>query len=169
VVVLPSKRQGRLRLLHALSDIEGRLARYLGVVTLVNFGLGLATVAALWLIGFPNPIAWGMLAFILNYTPYLGAAATVVAFLAVGLLSFDTFGQALLAPAIFAALSALEGQFLTPSILGREFAINPLAIFVSIGIWAWLWGPFGALLAMPLLVAATAAVAHLPGRANLPG
>jgi predicted PurR-regulated permease PerM len=169
VVVLSSRRQGRLRLLHAFSDVERKLARYLGVVTLVNLGLALVTAITLWLIDFPNPGTWAMLAFILNYMPYLGAATTAVVLLAVGLISLPTLGEAMIAPAAFVAFSTIEGQFVTPAIVGREFTVNPLAVFVSIGVLAWLWGPLGALLAMPILIAATAAAAHLPGRANLPG
>jgi predicted PurR-regulated permease PerM len=93
----------------------------------------------------------------------------MVVLFAVGLVSFPTFSQALLAPAIYLAIETVEGQFVTPAILGREFTVNPLAVFVAIGVWTWLWGPLGALLAMPLLIAAMAAAEHLPGRTRIPG
>jgi predicted PurR-regulated permease PerM len=169
VAVLPAERRGRLRVLQALNDIENRLVRYLGVVTAISIGVGLVTTAMLWLIGFPNPATWGMLAFILNYVPYLGPATTIAVLFAVGLVSFPTIAQALIAPAIYLAIETIEGQIVTPAVLGREFTVNPLAVFVAIGIWTWLWGPLGALLAMPILIAIMAAAEHLPGRARLPG
>jgi predicted PurR-regulated permease PerM len=152
IAVLPTERETRLRLLHAIKDIERNLARYLTLVTGVNIVIGLLTAMFLFVIGFPNPIVFGMLAFILNYVPYLGPASMMFILFLVGLGTYPELGQSLIAPAGFLLLSILEGQFATPTIMGRELTINPFAIFISVAFWTWLWGPFGALLATPILI-----------------
>ena len=152
IAVLPSEHKTRLRLLHAIRDVDRNLARYLTLLTGVNVVIGLLTAAFLFALGFPNPVVFGVLAFILNYVPYLGPAAMVFILFLVGLVTYPTLGQSLTAPAAFLLLSILEGQFATPNIMGRELTINPFAIFISVAFWTWLWGPFGALLATPILI-----------------
>jgi predicted PurR-regulated permease PerM len=158
---LPSDRRERLRVLHALGDIEERLASYLVTVTVVNAILGLVTAAMLYAIGFPNPGVWGAIAFVLNYVAYLGPALTAAILFAVGMVSFPGFWEVLIAPALFLAITTLEGQFITPAVMGRRLIINPLAVFLSIGVWTWLWGPFGALLATPILIVMLVALENL--------
>jgi predicted PurR-regulated permease PerM len=63
-------------------------------------------------------------------------------------------------PASFIALTTLEGQIITPTVLGRRLMLNPLAVFLAIAFWTWLWGPSGAFLAVPLLIVALVIVSH---------
>ena len=79
----------------------------------------------------------------------------------VGIVTFPSLTHALIAPLLYIAMGLFEGQFLTPSILGRRFTLNPLTVFLSLVFWAWLWGPVGAFLAVPLLIIGMVAVAHL--------
>jgi predicted PurR-regulated permease PerM len=81
--------------------------------------------------------------------------------LGVGLVSFPSLGYALLPPVAFVALATLEGQFVTPTILGRRLTLNPLAIFLSLAFWGWLWGPMGAFLAVPLSIIGLVTISHL--------
>jgi predicted PurR-regulated permease PerM len=154
-------RDARLRALHTMRDIERNLASYLGVVTAINFVIGMFVAAGAWVIGLPAPFAWGVLAFVLNYVPYIGPAATLVTLFAVGLISFPSLSYALIAPACFLCLSTLEGQIVTPSVIGRTLTVNPMMVFLAIAFWAWLWGPLGALLANPLLIMSMVALKHL--------
>ncbi len=158
IAVLPTEHETRLRLLHAIRDVDRNLARYLTLLTGVNVVIGLLTATFLFAIGFPNPIVFGMLAFILNYVPYLGPASMMFILFLVGLGTYPELGQSLIAPAGFLLLSILEGQFATPTIMGRELTINPFAVFISVAFWTWLWGPFGALLATPILIVALVAL-----------
>jgi predicted PurR-regulated permease PerM len=79
----------------------------------------------------------------------------------VGLVTFPTLTQALLAPVLFLALATLEGHFVTPSIIGHRLTLNPLTVFLSLVFWTWLWGPVGAFLAVPLLIMALVVIGHL--------
>jgi predicted PurR-regulated permease PerM len=81
--------------------------------------------------------------------------------LAVGLVTFPTLGYALLPPAAFVALTTLEGHFVTPTILGQRLTLNPLAVFLALAFWTWLWGAMGAFLAVPLLIVALVIFDHL--------
>ncbi|MBN8935951.1 MAG: AI-2E family transporter [Rhizobiales bacterium] len=162
----------RLRTLKILNDIEDSLGGYLLVVTVINLALGVVTVVAAMLMGLPSPILWGVLAFILNYIPYVGPAIMDLLLFGIGLLTFPTLLGALLPPAVFIAITTIEGHFLTPAIVGqRVLNLHPLAIFLSIAFWAWMWGPIGAFLATPILIVARVALSHLYPRqkAELPG
>jgi predicted PurR-regulated permease PerM len=167
-----SGRDARLRTLKILNDIESNLGGYLIVVTAINLALGLFTTLMAYLMGLPSPILWGALAFGLNYVPYVGPAIMDILLFGIGLLTFPTLFGALLPPAVFLAATVIEGQFLTPAIVGRRVLnLHPLAIFLGIAFWAWLWGPVGAFLATPILIVARVAFNHLypAHKAELPG
>jgi predicted PurR-regulated permease PerM len=167
-----SDRDARLRALKIMNDIESNLGGYLIVVTAINLCLGIVTTLMAYALGLPSPILWGVLAFVLNYVPYVGPAIMDVLLFGVGLLTFPTLLGALLPPAVFLAITIVEGQFLTPAIVGRQVLnLHPLAVFLSIAFWAWLWGPVGAFLATPILIMARVAFTHLypGGKADLPG
>ena len=105
----------------------------------------------MWVIGLPNAGLWGTVAGVLNFIPFLGPGITAVLIFLVSVLTFDTLSAMLVPPAVFIALTTLEGNFLTPMIVGRRLSLNPIAVFVSILFWGWMWGMPGALLAVPIL------------------
>jgi predicted PurR-regulated permease PerM len=109
----------------------------------------------------PNPAGLGAMAATLNYIPIIGPIATFAILLVVGLVSFPTIGAGLLAPVAFAAVTFLEGHFITPTIVGRRLALNALAVFIALAFWTWLWGPMGAFLSSPLLIVALIVKEHL--------
>ena len=151
VKVMPT-RADKARVLQIVREIESQMARYFGTVTLINMGLGVATGIAMAWLGMPNPVLWGAMAFVFNYCPYLGAAASLVVLTVVAALTFEDVHQVLAVPGVFFAFTVLEGQFLTPFIIGRHLILNPVVILLSMLFWAWLWGVVGALLAVPILV-----------------
>ena len=132
--------------------IQKQISLYLITITIVNVCLGVISTGVFAVIGLPNPILWGTMAAILNYVPYIGALCMAVIILAVAFVSFDSMAYSLLAPGIYLLLTTIEGQIVTPQILGSRFSMNPLLIFLFIILWAWLWGYTGALLALPLLM-----------------
>jgi predicted PurR-regulated permease PerM len=166
-----TSRDAKLRFIRIANDIEENLASYVAVVTAINTLLGVLVGVGAWLFGFPTPIILGVLAMVLNFIPYLGAACMAIILLGLGLVTFPTLGYALLPPACFVGLATIEGQFLTPTVLGRSLTLNPLAVFLAIAFWAWLWGPMGAFLAVPLLIVAMVILDHLfpADEAKLPG
>ena len=167
-----ASREARLRALKILNDIEDNLGGYLLVVTAINLSLGIVTTVMAYLLGLPAPLLWGALAFGLNYIPYVGPAIMYVLLFVIGLLVYPTFLGALLPPAVFMLITLIEGQFLTPAIVGRQvLSIHPLSIFLAIAFWAWLWGPMGAFLATPILIAGRVVYDHVypQQKTELPG
>jgi predicted PurR-regulated permease PerM len=161
VVAFFEQREARLRVLKIMNDIEHNLTGYLSVVTIINLAVGLCGGVAAWIAGLPDPVAWAILGFILNFIPYVGALMMEIGLFMVGLVTFPSLTQALIAPLIFLALATLEGHFITPSIMGHRLTLNPLTVFLSLVFWTWLWGVVGAFLAVPLLIVALVVIGHL--------
>jgi predicted PurR-regulated permease PerM len=164
-------RDARLRMMRIWNDIEDNLVSYVGLVTLINLALGVVTTAMLYLVGFPNPVTFGLLTIALNYIPYIGPAIIAVVLFCVGLVAMPSLGQAFLAPALFVAIATAEGHFITPSIVGRSLTMSPFLVFLALAFWTWLWGPIGAFLAVPLLIVSFVVLGHLRPReeSTIPG
>ncbi|MEP6839213.1 MAG: AI-2E family transporter [Bradyrhizobium sp.] len=154
-------RPTRLRTLRILNEIEEHLGNYLLMVTMINVGVGIATGIICAVLGMPNPAGLGALAATLNFIPIIGPVAMFAVLVMVGMVAFPTIGAGMLAPAAFAALTFLEGHFITPTIVGRRLALNALAVFMALAFWTWLWGPMGAFLSSPLLIVALIIKEHL--------
>ena len=161
LVAFFDERDARLRTLKIMNDIEHNLTGYLSIVTIINVAIGLCGGFAAWVTGLPDPVAWAVLGFILNFIPYVGALIMEAALFLVGLVTFPTLGHALIAPLLFLALATLEGHFITPAIMGHRLTLNPLTVFLSLVFWTWLWGPVGAFLAVPLLIVGLVVIDHL--------
>lgn len=155
LVLTLGDQDSRLRALRVLNEIEENLIRYFGAVTVVNLAVGAIAAAILYVAGMPDPLLWGFVAFLLNYIPYVGPAIMLVILLVQGLVVFATFQAALVVPAVFLIFTTLEGHFITPVLIGRRLTMSPLAMFLSIAFWTWMWGPLGTFIAMPFLIAAT--------------
>ena len=164
------EREWRLRTLRILNEIEDHLGGYLLMVTMINVGVGIATGLICAITGMPNPASLGALAAILKFIPIIGPVAMFAVLVVVGLVAFPTISAGLLAPTMFAAMTFLEGHFLTPMIVGRRLALNALAVFIVLAFWTWLWGPMGAFLSSPLLIVALIVKEHLmpPDSPQLP-
>jgi len=154
-------RSARLRTLRILNEIEEHLGSYLLMVTMINVGVGIATGIICAVTGMPNPAGLGALAATLNFIPIIGPVAMFVVLIVVGLVAFPSISAGLLAPLLFAAMTFLEGHFVTPTIVGRRLELNALAVFIALAFWTWLWGPMGAFLASPLLIVALILKEHL--------
>lgn len=150
VRVLPGYR-ARKRALESASTIRHNLSTHLLTLTAINAVLGLAVGTALGIVGLPNPLLWGVMAGFLNFVPYLGAMFGIAVVGTVAITTIDSLGTALLAPLIYLGLTGLEGTIITPAILGARLRLNPVAIFIGVILWGWLWGVPGALLAVPIL------------------
>jgi predicted PurR-regulated permease PerM len=161
VVYLLRDRETRLATLRTLNDIDENMTTYFGTFTIVNICLGLVTVALTWLVGLPNPLLWGVLAGLLNYVPYIGPAIVVATLAVVGLVTYPTLGEVAVAPLIYIAMVTIEGQFITPAFMGRRLELNPFAVFLAIAFCTWFWGPIGAFLAVPLLMALTVTLSNV--------
>jgi predicted PurR-regulated permease PerM len=134
-----------------IRSIEQDLSHYIGMVCLINLGLGTAVAGAMYVIGMPNPLLWGTLAGLLNFIPYLGPVLNLTVVSLVALVSFDQATYALLAPVLYLLINGIESSLVTPTVMGWRLRLNPVVIFISITFWTWIWGIPGALLAVPLL------------------
>jgi predicted PurR-regulated permease PerM len=143
---------GKKRALTMVYDIERRVSHYLLTIALINAGLGIGIGSVLTLLGMPYAYIWGIAAFLLNFLPYLGAITGVVLVAGLSIITFDSFSYALLAPAAYLTLTTIEGNFVTPTLLGRKLELNTVAVFLTVVLWGWLWGIAGALVAVPFLV-----------------
>ena len=144
------------RTVEIVRAVQSDASRYLLTITVINIGLALAVAGALWALGVENAVFWGLVAGTLNFVPYLGAAIVTGALLLVGFGDPANVGPiAALTPAIvYMLINAVEANGLTPWLLGRQFAINPLVILIWLMLWGWLWGVPGVLLGVPMLVCA---------------
>ena len=140
------------RAIGIVHDIERKISRYFLTITTINACLGLSIGIALWLLGMPNPALFGVLAFGLNFIPYVGAVIGAGLTFMIGIVSFDTLGQAGLAAGAYLTLTTIEGQFVTPYAVGRSLKMNPVAVFVAVAFWGWAWSVVGMVIAVPVLI-----------------
>ncbi len=144
-----------------LDEINQQIESYLRVLILTSIIVGIATGFTLWWFGVENYAMWGLLAGLFNSIPYLGP---VVVTLGLGVVSFMQFDDVLKSAYVCGAaftITALEGFLLTPALMGRAAQMNPVAIFVGLLFWSWIWGVWGTVLAVPMLMAAKAICDHV--------
>jgi predicted PurR-regulated permease PerM len=163
IAVPRSRSWNRRKVIGIVRAVESDMSRYLATVSMINFGLGTATGIMLYLLDVPNAVLWGVVVALLNYAPYVGATISTVLLALVGLLTFEHLGRAMLPAAIFMGFAFLEGQILSPAIVGRSLSLSPLIVFLAVLFSAWMWGAVGALIGVPLLACAKIVCEHVPG------
>jgi predicted PurR-regulated permease PerM len=139
--------------LRILNDVDQLNQRYFAVVMLINIAVGLVTGLALYAIGMEQPLVWGIAAAILHIIPYIGAAAVASAAALVAYGQFGTIQWALLAGAMPLLAAGVLGVGLQTWLMGRAARMNAPVVFVSLLFWGMLWGGWGLLLAVPVMVA----------------
>ena len=160
MVKIRPRLRSKVHLVTITTKIEEEISNYLLTVACINAGLGAATAIAMYALGMPNPVLWGVSAAVLNFIPYLGSAFTLVVLTVVAILTFDTLPRAMLVPAVFLTLATLEGQLVTPIIVGRRMSLNPPVIVIALMVGAWIWGVVGLLIAVPVLAMVKIVCAH---------
>jgi len=152
----------------AMRDVRTDVAQYLLAITAINFALGVCTAVAFQLLGVANAPLWGVAAALLNFMPFIGAAVMALLTLGLGMISF---GDPLVAYAPFfvmVALNTIEGQIITPMVVGARIRLPAIAVFAAIAFGAWLWGASGALVATPSLIVVVAFVRRLNAATGRP-
>ena len=160
VGVLPQLKDKKTAV-HIVRETEAQVSVYLVVTTLINVGVGVATGAALAVLGMPNAVLWGVIAAVLNFVPYIGGLVNTVILALAAFLSFEDTGRALMVPIVFTVINILEGNLITPWILGRRMRLNTVAVFVGLIFWWYLWGITGAILAVPIMASIKIACDHI--------
>lgn len=134
-------------------ETESSISAYLGTLCLLNLGLGFVVTLVMWALGMPNPVLWGVAAALFEFLPYLGALAMVTILTVVALTTFPDLGRALLVPAAYATVNLVQSNVVSPLLLAKRLTLNPVALFVGLLFWYWIWGVAGAFLAVPMLAA----------------
>jgi predicted PurR-regulated permease PerM len=147
----PTLTQKKLTL-HALDEIDTQIQRYLQVQLFTSTLVGLASWLAFLWIGVEQAAVWGIVIFVLNFIPYLGAMVATLAATVVGFSQFGTFEMAFLTGGTVMLINVIEGYGLTPWLTSRATRMNPVAVFVGVLAWGWLWGIWGLFLGVPILM-----------------
>ena len=146
------RRRARALLVGGVRSAQREIARFVMALTLVNLGVGLTMGVVLHTLQLPNPLLWAVVCGVLNFIPYIGPFIIAMLLLAAGALTFDLPG-AMAAPALaFMLVHAVESNLVSPWVVGRQLQLSPLAIFLSVMFWGWLWGIAGAVIAVPMLI-----------------
>ncbi|MET3372116.1 putative PurR-regulated permease PerM [Variovorax boronicumulans] len=135
---------------HVLDDITRNIERYLLVQILVSGLVGLTTGLAFWLLGVENAAVWGIIAAVTNLIPYIGSVIVLVAAGLMAFLQFSSIEMALLVGGVSLAIHTVVGNLLMPWLTSRTSRMNPVAVFVGVIFWGWLWGIWGLLLGIPI-------------------
>lgn len=164
IALFPTRHQQRFTT-EILRSIEREVSRYVLTITVINTLVGLVFAGVLMLLGLElqNALLWGTAAALLNFAPYVGPLIGVVMMLLVGFVEFNEPLTAMLPAAAYLALHTLEGQLVTPIVLGRQMKISPLVLILALMVFGWLWGIIGLLLAVPMLVCIKLVLARLDG------
>jgi predicted PurR-regulated permease PerM len=164
--VLPDL-SGKKRSLRVLRDIENEVSRYLLTIASINAGLGVCIGLAMAIVGMPNPLLWGIAGGLLNFIPYLGSLVGNLLATAVAIVTFPSLAEAALVPLSYLALQIIEGNFVTPFIVGRRLELNIVAILIFLSLTTWMWGIVGAIIGVPVLVVIKVFADNFPALAPL--
>ena len=138
--------------LQVLDDINGQIQRYLLVLVFTSILVGFVSWLAFLWVGLEHAAIWGIAAGVFNTIPYLGPVVVGGGTALVALFQFGTIDMALLVGGISLVITSLEGYLLTPWLTGRASRMNPVVVFVGVLFWGWLWGVWGLLLGVPILM-----------------
>jgi len=138
--------------LQALNQIHDQIQRYMLVQLFTSAVVGVATWLCFLAMGLENAAVWGIAAGVLDLVPYVGSVVIATGAALVGFLQFGTLEMALLVSGASLLIHAMEAFLLTPWLTSRANKMNPVAIFVGVLAWGWLWGVWGLLLGVPILV-----------------
>jgi len=162
ILRIPAGFETRVRLARMMRDINERVGHYLFSLAVIYSAVAVLGTVALWLLGLPNAMMWGVLLGIASFVPFVGPPVVIGLVALAGLITFEDWARIAAAPAILALIHFAESQFVTPAFVSRRCALNTVAVFVSIALLGWMWGAIGAIVAVPLLILISTIAAHLP-------
>ncbi len=150
VELLPSVEDKR-SFITMIRNVELGISHYLLTITAINIVLGIVVGTALGLLGMPDPILLGLMVTTLNFIPFVGGFIGIAVTFLIGVVHLPTPADAIAGPLIYLAINALEGNVITPMILGRSMKLNPVIVFLIIIFGGWVWGVGGILISVPML------------------
>jgi predicted PurR-regulated permease PerM len=135
-----------------LEDIAGQIEQFIKIQMLSSTAVALVTWGALWVLGLEQAALWGLLAGIFNSIPYYGPLLVTAALSIVAYLQFGTLSMTAMVAGVSLLITTLEGFILTPLLIGRASSMNQIAVFAGLLFWSWVWGVWGILLAVPMMM-----------------
>ena len=144
-----------------LDELGAQIERFMLVQAVTSVIVAVATGLALWWIGLEQPAVWGLAAGVFNSIPYFGPLIVTGGLATVAFLQFETFAMTASVAGVALLITTLEGWLLTPTLLGRVAGMNPVAIFAGLLFWSWVWGVWGLLLAVPMMMVIKAVSDHI--------
>jgi predicted PurR-regulated permease PerM len=153
-------------ILAVADDINASVMKYLWVKTLINIATGLLTSLILGIGGIDFFVLWGIVAFVLNYIPYVGSIFAVIFPALMALIQLTPLG-ALGITLCLVAMHNVLGNFIEPKVMGRELNLSPLVVLIALAFWGWLWGFVGMVLAIPITATIKIVMEHIPVTRNL--
>jgi predicted PurR-regulated permease PerM len=151
VIALVGGPKDRSRAGELALEIERQVSRYLYASTGINVVFGVVTAIAMHALGLPNSVLWGVVAGLTSFIPYLGGLIAAALIGMAALLTFEDTARVVTIVVVFLVLDTLKGYILYPLVMGKQFTLNAVMLFVALTFWWWAWGIPGALLAVPLM------------------
>jgi predicted PurR-regulated permease PerM/acyl-coenzyme A thioesterase PaaI-like protein len=146
-----------------MSDAATRLSRYFLSQVLINSAYGVFIGLALWAIGMPSPVAWGVVAMLMRFVPYVGSYIAAAGPALVAAAIDPGWTMVLMVIGLYVVGELTMGQVVEPQVFGRGTGVTPIAVIGSTIFWTWLWGPLGLLIAMPITVCLAVLGRHVEG------
>ena len=148
--LLPQMRDKKKAVLIA-RQTESAISTYLLTNLGINAVEGLMVFGALYALGMPNALMWGVMTVVLEFIPYLGALVMLTLLTVTALATFDDMTRTLMVPGAYLVANIIQANIVTALVLGKRLALNPVAVFISIAFWFWIWGIPGAFIGVPLM------------------
>ena len=146
-----------------LDDIGAQVSRYMLIQMMTSLFVGVASGIAFWWVGLEQAIIWGIVVGLLDMIPYFGPAVATAGLFTIGFLQFGTVTIGLSLAGLSCLIMSLEGLVLTPWLTMRRLRINGVALFLGLMFWGWMWGFWGLLLAVPMMVIIKSFSDHVEG------
>ena len=164
IAMLPNRQKKKFTV-DLMQSMERELSRYVLTISVINAVVGLVYAGILYALDLPlqEALLWGTMVAILNFAPYVGALIGMGVMLLVGFVSYNEPWLSLMPAVAYLVLHTVEGQIVTPIVLGRRMALSPLILILALMVFGWLWGIIGLLLAVPLLVCVKMVLARVDG------
>ena len=162
MIMLPRSFRNRVRVARVIRDVQRHVSGYLFVLVCINIGLAIVTTLAFTAANIPDAALWGFAFGVANFIPVIGPTSVILASAFVGFATSTAIFDALAPPAILLAINTVEANLVQPLLLSRRIVVTPVAIFLSVAVFAWMWGPTATILAIPTLILFFTVARHVP-------
>ncbi len=163
LILLPAGHEQRLRVARIMNESLAQVSHYLFIMTMINAGVAVAAGMAFMVLGVPYAAVWGLAFGIACYIPYVGPTAAIALCALTQLVAAPSLEEAIIPPLVLILINFVESTLVTPWLVSRRIAVSSLGVFLTVAMFAWLSGPFAAIVAVPVLILFAAVARHVPG------